>query len=132
MQKDYFMELSNFFSSIRKNRGYTMMNVSKGAEVSSGYLSDIENRLEERIGIPKKSSLKKLVDFYKLNEEEEEQYMSILLNLIISSYFTKEQVKKIKEKHKIWGINYEKEKEQTFSFNLFYVTILRKNKKEWN
>lgn len=101
MQKDYFMELSNFFSSIRKNRGYTMMNVSKGAEVSSGYLSDIENRLEERIGIPKKSSLKKLVDFYKLNEEEEEQYMSILLNLIISSYFTKEQVKKIKEKHKI-------------------------------
>lgn len=98
MKKNYYKELSNFLATIRKTKGYTMSKVSEGTGMSTGYISDIENRLEERLGIPRKANLLKLVNFYNFTESEEKEYEKILLNLLINNYFSDVQIKKIKEK----------------------------------
>ena len=102
MKKNYFNEFSSFLYRIRKNRGYTMMDVSKETGLSTGYISDLENKLEERIGIPRKNNLIKLASFYNFSEEEENEYIRILINLLFDNFFTEEQIKFIREQYKIF------------------------------
>lgn len=97
MNIDYFVELSNFFRAARKKRKLTLADVSKNTGLSTGYLSDLENKLEERLGVPRKVTLLKLLNLYNLNKMEEKEYSKILLNLLIDYYNDEIRAKKIKE-----------------------------------
>ena len=78
----------NILKEMRKNRGYTLREVGKEANISFTYLGNIENNSFSS-PIPSKEFMDKILNFYKPTYEEEFKILKEYLYLVVPDFFTK-------------------------------------------
>lgn len=102
-KKEYFKELGEFLKELRKKRQLSYREAGEKIGISYGYLSSIETSLGKKSfgGLPKKETLKKIVDTYELDEEEKDKFYRLYINALLFYSLDDELVREIKKKYKI-------------------------------